>query len=133
MIRIHVFKPITIAMMNCQSIKNKKAVFNVFIDEHQPNKIIGSESWISPAVHSDELFPANYNVYRKDREDAYGGVFILYSKRLFSENLPLIQHVQWLCAIFGCPTQTPWFFVQHTDLLAVTVCTWSSCVKHRKR
>ena len=66
MIHIHVFKPITVAVMNCQSIKNKKAVFNVFIDEHQPNKIIGSESWISPAVHSSELFPANYNVYRKD-------------------------------------------------------------------
>ena len=66
MIRVHVFKPITVAVMYCQSIKNKTALINVFIDEHQPNKIVGSESWISPAVHSSELFPANYNVYRKD-------------------------------------------------------------------
>ena len=75
--------------MNCHSIKNKKAAFNVFIDEHQPDIIIGSEIWISPAVYSSEFFPANYNVYRKDREDGYGGVFILCSKRLFSENLSL--------------------------------------------
>ena len=94
--------------MYCQSIKNKTALINVFIDEHQPNKIVGSESWISPAVHSSELFPANYNVYWKDREDGYGGVFILCSKRLFSENLSLVQHVQWLCAVLGCPTQAPW-------------------------
>ena len=66
-----IFKPITVAVMNCQSIKNKKPVFNIFIDEHQPNIIIGSESWISPAVHSSELFLANYNVYRKDREGAW--------------------------------------------------------------
>ena len=52
--------------MNYQSIKNEKAVFIVFIDEHQPDIIIGSESWISLAIHSSELFPANYNVYRKD-------------------------------------------------------------------
>ena len=75
--------------MNWQSIKNKKAVFNLFVDEHQLDIIIGSESWISPAAHSSELLPANYNFYRKDQEDGYGGVFILCCKRLFSENLPL--------------------------------------------
>ena len=26
----------TVAEMNCLSIKNKEAVFNIFIDEHQP-------------------------------------------------------------------------------------------------
>ena len=82
-------KPITVAVMNCQSIKNKKVAFSVFVDEHKLNIIIGSESWISPAVYSSELFPANYIVFRKDREDGYGGVFILCSRRLFSENLPL--------------------------------------------
>ena len=61
-----IFKPITVGVMNYQSIKNKKTIFNVFIDEHQPDITIGSESWISPAVYSSELFPANYNVYRKD-------------------------------------------------------------------
>ena len=27
-------KPITVAVMNCQSIKNKKVAFSVFVDEH---------------------------------------------------------------------------------------------------
>lgn len=33
-----IFKPITVTVMNCQ--RNKKAVYNVFIDEHQPDIII---------------------------------------------------------------------------------------------
>ena len=42
--------------MNCQSIKNKKAVFNLFIDEHQPDLIVGSKSWLSSTVYPSELF-----------------------------------------------------------------------------
>ena len=114
--------------MNCQNIKNKKPVFNIFIDEHQPEIIIGSESWVSPAVHSSELFPANYNVYRKDREDGYGGVFILCIRRLFNENLSLIQQMEWLCAAFSFPTRAPWLSVQYTDLLIVTMCVHGAVV-----
>ena len=50
--------------MNCQSLKCKKAAFNTFVETHQPDIIIGSESWLSPAIFSI-LFPPNYNVHRK--------------------------------------------------------------------
>lgn len=94
---------ITISIMNCQSIKNKKAVFNLFIEDHQPDIIIGSESWLSPSVYSSELFPPTYNVYRQDREDGYGGVFILCSRRLSSENIPVTT----TCEVTVCRIQLP--------------------------
>ena len=80
---------INVIVMNCQSLKCKKAAFNTFVEIHQPDVIIGSESWLSPAIFSSELFPPNYNVYRKDREDGYGGVFIACGRNIFSENLPI--------------------------------------------
>ena len=82
-------KPVTVAVMNCLSIKNKKVAFSVLVDEHKLNIIIGSESWISPAVHSIELFPANYIVYRKDQEDGYEG----YSFRAVRGYLVRIYHL----------------------------------------
>ena len=38
--------------------------------------IFGCESWLSPTILSSEIFPPGYNIFRHDREDGYGGVFI---------------------------------------------------------
>ena len=35
----------------------------------------GTESWLDPTTFSSEIFPTNYQVFRKDRSDGYGGVF----------------------------------------------------------
>jgi len=42
---------------------------------YYPDIIFGTESWLSSTFHSNEIFPHNYNIYRKDREDGFGGVF----------------------------------------------------------
>ena len=65
-------------MMNCQSIRNKKAQLNESVEYIKPDAIIGCESWLG-AEHKDaEIFPDNYkkNVFRKDRNKNGGGVFI---------------------------------------------------------
>ena len=38
--------------------------------------VIGTESWLSPVVLTREVFPPKYQVFRKDRKDGYGGVFL---------------------------------------------------------
>ena len=125
---------ITVAVMNCQSIKNKKAVFNLFVDEHQLDIIIGSESWISPAAHSSEFLLIIIST-GKIKKMAMEGYSFCAVRGCLVRIYHLLQHVKWLCAVFGCSTQAPWLqlSVQYTDLLAVTVCTWSNCVKHWKR
>ena len=77
------------AVINCQSIQAKKASFNNFVAEHCPNIIAGCESWLSPSITSAEVFPSEYIVYRRDRNDGYGGVFIACQSSLISEMLNL--------------------------------------------
>jgi len=35
-----------------------------------------SETWLSPEVYNNEFFPNGFHVFRKDRADGYGGVFL---------------------------------------------------------
>ena len=76
---------------NCQSIKSKKASFISFVDTYTPNIIFGTESWLSPSWYSSEIFPHNYNVYRKDRDDGFGGVFLACSDRHISREISTLQ------------------------------------------
>ena len=58
------------------SIKNKVADITAIVDQYKPDIILGNESWLYPNIKSSEIFPDNYNIYRKDRiSDNHGGVF----------------------------------------------------------
>ena len=66
----------TCLAVNCQSIKNKVADIAAIVDQYKPDIILGNESWLYPDIESSEIFPDNYNIYRKDRiSDNHGGVF----------------------------------------------------------
>ncbi|CAB4045321.1 RNA-directed DNA polymerase from mobile element jockey-like, partial [Paramuricea clavata] len=67
---------LTCLLVNCQSVRNKVAEFEAIIDKHEPDIIIGNESWLHSGIASNEIFPDNYNIFRKDRTtDRHGGVF----------------------------------------------------------
>ena len=55
--------------------------------------IIGTETWLTPDVLNNEIFPPelNYIVYRKDRSDGYGGVLIAVIQYLPSCEVSLQQ------------------------------------------
>ena len=47
--------------------------------------IIGNASWLHDNIQSSKVFPADYDIYRKDRNsDAHGRVFILVSNKYLS-------------------------------------------------
>ena len=58
----------------------------MLVQKHDPDIIIGTESWLSPKINSNEVFPTeDYNVERRDRpNDAHGGVFIATKKDLLT-------------------------------------------------
>ena len=62
--------------INFQSIKNKKEELTVLLESTCPSIVIGTETWLNPTITSSEIFPPNYEVIRKDREDGYGGVLL---------------------------------------------------------
>ena len=49
--------PLRILIMNCQSIKNKKAELHTIIDSAKPDIILGNESWLTPDIKNSEIFP----------------------------------------------------------------------------
>ena len=51
--------------------------------------MIGNESWLNPNIYSGEVFPSEYNAFRKDRSDCYGGVIIACHNKLTSFQLTL--------------------------------------------
>ena len=60
--------------VNFQSVKNKKEEIGNLINSVEPGIITGTETCLNSAIHSSEIFPANYDVIRHDRKDGYGGV-----------------------------------------------------------
>ena len=81
--------PLRILVMNCQSIKNKKAELHTIIDSAKPDIILGNESWLTPDIKNSEIFPESFDAVRKDRaSDAHGGVFIAFKRDLLCTETP---------------------------------------------
>ena len=59
--------PLRILIMNCQSIKNKKAELHTIINSAKPDIILGNESWSTPDIKNSEIFPESFDAVRKDR------------------------------------------------------------------
>ena len=74
--------------LNCQSIANKKSEFYAIIDNHKPDIVVGTESWLTKKHLSSEIFPSSlgYIPFRQDREaeTCGGGVFILVKDTLIA-------------------------------------------------
>ena len=54
--------------------------------------MVGNESWLNPNIYSSEVFPSEYNVFRKDRSDGYERVFIASHNKLTSFQLTLNEN-----------------------------------------
>ena len=90
------FKVISI---NFQSIVNKVPSFLEVINKHNPDIIIGSETWLTTNISSSEIFPPNYNVFRKDMTTRPGGgVLIACRSTIACEELDITNN----CEIVTC-------------------------------
>ena len=80
---------LTTAVINFQSILPKKCELWNLINLEKPDIIFGTETWLSQRVFDAELFPPNlgYIVFRKDREDGYGGVLIATKNNLTTHEI----------------------------------------------
>jgi hypothetical protein len=43
--------------------------------------------WLNDSVHNSETFPPNYNIYRRDWRDGFGGVLIAVKADIVSDHL----------------------------------------------
>lgn len=90
---------LTSLTVNCQSLLAKKESFLNLIDTYKPDIVFGTESWLKSDVLSSEVFPECYSVFRKDRSDGYGGVFIACQESLIACNLEIENNC---CELVAC-------------------------------
>lgn len=78
---------LTVTYLNARSVKsvnrerNKLVQLNNLISLNKPSIVAITETWLTADINDNELLPANYALYRKDRSDTCpgkrgGGVFI---------------------------------------------------------
>ena len=65
------------------------------LDNYSPDIVVGCETWLKPSILDNEIFPQNYNLFRTDRSDGFGGVLIGTKMHLNSE----LIHVSSSCEI----------------------------------
>jgi hypothetical protein len=79
---------VRIMVVNCQSLRRRKDIFQTSIVQIRPDVIIGTESWLDPSIKDGDIFPEEFkgNVYRKDRKSHHhGGVFVAIKNTFDSE------------------------------------------------
>ena len=76
--------------VNFWSILSKKADLLYLIETAHPDIIVATETWLDGSITNNEVIPENlnYKIYRKDRNDGYGGVLLAISSCLQSFPAP---------------------------------------------
>ena len=97
-----------VAVINFRSIMGKKADLLELISMQKP-------TWLSPEVSNNEIIPSdfNYNIYRNDRADGYGGVMLAISNQLSSLEVGLRSN---------CLVATNCLWVHTTGHICMTNC-----------
>ena len=72
----NVLSDLKLSIVNFCSVTNKQTQLEVFLVTYAIDIIIGTESHLNESILNSEVFPNNYQTYRKDRNTSGGGVFI---------------------------------------------------------
>ena len=85
---------VKIALINFQSIREKKSQFYTFISTNKPDIIVCTETWLTAEIHDNEYFPhkLGYTVYRRDRSGQKGGGVIILVNSKFTIELKSVYH-----------------------------------------
>ena len=64
-------------IINCNGLNSSlcSTEFQVLLELHNPDFVLGTESKLQNDIPSSSIFPSNYTVFRKDRNVHGGGVF----------------------------------------------------------
>ena len=71
-----------ILVCNFQSIWNKRNSLEIFVETHKIDIVVGSETHLNNSIKNSEFLPPGFLAKRKDRDDGYGGVIIMYRDKI---------------------------------------------------
>ena len=84
-------------MVNFRSIRNKGVKLFDMMTDLKPTVVIGTETWLNEDISSEEIIPAGYTVYRKDRSDHGGGVIIMVQNHVPSSSVNVAEVSSEIC------------------------------------
>ena len=90
--------------LNCNGLKgrSKHSNLNAAITQHSPDIILGCESKLNADISTYSIFPDNYTVYRKDRNQYGGGAFIAARDSITVSECP---HLATDCELLWCTVE----------------------------
>lgn len=118
---------LNILQWNAQSIMPKKVEFEQLLNEEKVHIALLSETWLD----SETAFTIkDYNVYRQDRDDGYGGVAIIAHSSIKAQQVSTITpnsgiqlvHVR----VFNCKNLENIMAVYCPSSVRTTFCDWNS-------
>ena len=68
--------------INFQRIVFKQAKFSLSTNDHHPDIILGTQTWLKASIKSSEFIPHLFTTIRHNRNDGYGGVLVGVNKDL---------------------------------------------------
>lgn len=80
-------KSLRTLVINFQSLRPKKAELLHLLTATNPDIIIGTETWLKPEITNAELFPPDFNVFRNDRSDGYGGSLVATKSNMIAHQV----------------------------------------------
>ena len=75
-------RPLRILVINFRSAVGKVPQISFLLQSTKPDIILGCETWMDDTIKSSEIFPAEYKIFRKDRNRNGGGVLIAANENL---------------------------------------------------
>ena len=84
-----------LVIANCQNIVNKHAELEMLLQVHKLDLFVGTESHLDETILSPEIFSSHYTVYRNNRNQHGGGVFILVNNEIPSSLMQISIYFNW--------------------------------------
>ena len=78
-------KGLKIIHINIRSLKHKIYLLRPWVEQHKPNRMTLSETWLNDKISNNEIKLTNYVLYRADRATRAGGVITYVSSNLASK------------------------------------------------
>ena len=89
-----VLSDLKLSIANFCSVVNKQVQLETFITNNDIDIIIGTESHLNKTILSSEIFPNNFQTYRKDRNSYGGGVFVSVKSSIPSSQIDINSSIE---------------------------------------
>ena len=95
---------LSILIANVQSIMSKKESLWLSLESEKPDIVLACETWVKPDIFDSEVIPSDfeYEIFRKDRKDGYGGVLIAIKRNLVYEVIPIDKTCELVAVKITC-------------------------------